>query len=225
MYSFNLNVIQPYFSTLPAAMWTTLSLSTLTVLISGALGIAGALARRSSHLVLRLPARVYVEVMRNIPLLIVLYLVFFSLPSLGLRLGGYAAALIALTLNSTAFMTEIFRSGLIALPRGQFEAAASQGMTSLQALRHVILPQILRTIYAPLGNQLISVVVGSSLASVVSVNELTSWLGRTGSATFRYFEAFVVVAAAYLVLCQCVNIGRVVTGKLLFRRIEKAMRR
>ncbi len=224
MYSFSLQAILPYLSALPAAMWATFSISVLTACISGVLGVFGALARRSSSWPVRFLIGFYVEAMRNIPLLIVLYLVFFSLPALGLRLDGYYAALIALTLNSTAYMIEIFRSGLVALPRGQFEAAASQGMNSLQALRYVVLPQILRTIYAPLGNQLIAIVVGSSLASVVTVGELTAWMGTAGSASFRYFEAFLVVAAAYLVLCQSINLARVILGRLLFGRQDRAMR-
>jgi polar amino acid transport system permease protein len=224
MYSFSLQAITPYLSALPEAMWTTFSLSALTAVISGVLGIFGALARRNKLWLVRFVMGFYVEAMRNIPLLIVLYLVFFTLPSLGLRLDGYYAALIALTLNSTAYMTEIFRSGLVALPRGQHEAAASQGMTSIQSLRLVVLPQILRTIYAPLGNQLIAVVVGSSLASVVSVSDLTAWMGTAGAASFRYFEIFLVVAASYFVLCQSINIARVIVGKILFGRQDRAMR-
>lgn len=225
MYSFNMQAIMPYLGALPAAMWATFSLSVLTALISGVLGIFGALARRSSLRPVRFLIGFYVEAMRNIPLLIVLYLVFFSLPTLGLRLDGYYSALIALTLNSTAYMTEIFRSGLIALPRGQFEAAAAQGLTSVQTMRYVVLPQILRTIYAPLGNQLIAIVIGSSLASVVAVDELTAWMGTAGSASFRYFEAFLVVAAAYLVLCQGINLARIAVGRRLFGRLDRAMRR
>jgi len=224
MYTFSMQAILPYLAALPEAMWATFSLSVLTALISGVVGIFGALLRRSRLWPVRFVLGFYVEAMRNIPLLIVLYLVFFSLPALGMRLDGYYAALIALTLNSTAYMIEIFRSGLIALPRGQFEAAAAQGMTGAQTLRYVVLPQILRTIYAPLGNQLIAIVIGSSLASVVTVGELTAWMGTAGSASFRYFEAFVVVAVAYLLLCQGINLLRVITGKLLFGRLEKAMR-
>lgn len=224
MYTFSMQAILPYLSALPEAMWMTLSLSVLTALISGAVGIFGALLRRSPLWPVRFLLGFYVEAMRNIPLLIVLYLVFFSLPALGMRLDGYYAALIALTLNSTAYMIEIFRSGLIALPRGQLEAAAAQGMSGVQTLRYVVLPQILRTIYAPLGNQLIAIVIGSSLASVVTVGELTAWMGTAGSASFRYFEAFVVVAVAYLLLCQGINLLRVITGKLLFGRLDKAMR-
>lgn len=224
MYSFSLQAIVPYLATLPEAMWATFSLSVLTAIISGVLGVFGALARRSRLWPVRFLIGLYVEAMRNIPLLIILYIVFFSLPALGVRFDGYYAALIALTLNSAAYMTEIFRSGLIALPRGQFEAAASQGMTSVQTLRYVVLPQILRTVYAPLGNQLIAIVIGSSLASVVTVAELTSWMGTTGSSSFRYFEAFIIVAAAYLVLCQSINLARIIVGRVLFGRLDRAMR-
>ncbi len=122
------------------------------------------------------------------------------------------------------YMMEIFRSGLIALPRGQLEAASSQGMTMMQSFRYIVFPQVLRTVYAPLGNQLIAIVIGSSLASVVTVGELTAWMGTAGAASFRYFEIFLVVAASYFVLCQSINIARVIVGKILFGRQDRAMR-
>jgi polar amino acid transport system permease protein len=224
MYQFNLQAIEPYFAQLPHAIGTTIGLSLLTAVLSGLLGIPGALARRSRWRALRLLMGLYVEAMRNVPLLIILYLVFFSLPQIGLRLDGFDSALIALTLNSTAYMTEIFRSGLIAIPRGQYEAAASQGMTGIETLRFVVLPQVVRIIYAPLGNQLIGIVLGSSLASVVTVAELTSWMGTAGAASFRYFETFVVAGGAYLAICQFINLARILAGRLMFKRLAAASR-
>ena len=195
------------------------------MLLSGVLGVPGALARRSCWRAVRFLMGAYVEVLRNVPLLVVLYIVFFSLPHLGLRLNGFMSALVALTLNSTAYMTEIFRAGLIAVPRGQHEAAASQGMTRFEAFRLVVFPQVLRVVYGPLGNQLIGIVLGSSLASVVTVAEITSWMGTAGSATFRYFEIFVVAGGVYLVICQAINLARVVVGRMLFGRQLAAARR
>jgi len=224
MYHFSFREIAPYLVQLPDAIWTTISLSVLTAILSGFLGIPGALARRSRWLLVRFIVGLYVEVMRNVPLLIVLYLVFFSLPQTGLRLDGFESALIALTLNSSAYMIEIFRSGLIAIPRVQYEAAASQGMTRLQTLRLVVLPQVLRVVYGPIGNQLVGIVLGSSLASVVTVAEITSWMDTAGSATFRYFETFIVAGAAYLAICQIINLARILTGRLLFGRHAAASR-
>jgi His/Glu/Gln/Arg/opine family amino acid ABC transporter permease subunit len=216
-YQFSLRAILPYFDQLPDALVNTILLSALTIFISSLVGLAGALMRTNPNRWIRVLGTAYVEVMRNVPLVVLLYLVYFGLPEIGWRLDGFSSALLALTLNSGAYMTEIFRGGLLAIPRGQYEAARSQAMSGLQVFRYVIFPQVFRIIYAPLGNQLIAVVLGSSLASVVAVPELTSWMGTTGSASFRYFETFVVAGFLYVILCQIINLARIVTGHLLFR--------
>ena len=131
--------------------------------------------------------------------------------------SGFVCAIIAMTLNSGAFMTEIFRAGFIAIPRGQYEAARSQGMTWWQMFRFVIFPQILRVTYAPLGNQLIGVIMASSIASVITVEEVTSWMTNTGAVTYRYFETFAIAAIVYLALCQLTNLGRIAVGRYIFR--------
>ena len=119
-------------------------------------------------------------------------------------------------------MAEILRAGLIAVPPGQFEAAQSQGMSSAQVLRHVVFPQVFRTIYAPLGNQVIAVILASSLATAVALDEVASWMQTVGSSSFRFFETFVVAAVVYLVLCQSVNIARILIGCKLFPQGRRA---
>jgi ABC-type amino acid transport system permease subunit len=99
---------------------------------------------------------------------------------------------------------------------GQFEAAASQGLTTTQTYRHIVLPQVFRTIYAPLGNQFIAVILASSLASAVAVEDVASWMQTTGATSFRFFETFLVSAVVYLVLCQAVNLARLGIGRWLF---------
>lgn len=217
-YHLAFRTVFPYLGSLPDAILVTLWLSLLTIALSFAIGIPGAAARRSRSRILRFVAAAYVEFMRNTPLLVLLYLVYFGIPQLGIRVSGFTSAVVALTLNSGAYMTEILRGGLVAIPRGQYEAAHSQGMTGLQTARYIVFPQVIRVIYAPLGNQFIQIVLGSSLASVVAVNEITSWMETAGSATFRYLETFVVAAIVYLVLCQLINAGRLVMGRILFRR-------
>jgi polar amino acid transport system permease protein len=219
-YELIFRTVFPYLGELPHAIFVTLWLSLLTIGLSFAIGVLGALARRGRSRALRVLAGAYVEFMRNTPLLVLLYLVYFGIPQLGFRVGGFTSALIALTLNSGAYMTEILRGGLLAIPRGQYDAAHSQGMTGLQMFRHVVLPQVVRVIYAPLGNQFIGVVLGSSLASVVAVDDVTSWMQTTGSETFRYLETFVVAGLIYVALCQLINVGRLLAGRLLFRRIS-----
>ncbi len=216
-YSFTLRTITPYFGELGQAAAMTLLLSVLAILVSLGLGAVFAVARQSRSRVLRGIGTAYVEFMRNTPLLVVLYFVYFVVPTLGLRLSSFSSALIALALNSGAYMTEILRAGLIAVPHGQFEAAAAQGMTTLQMLRHVVFPQVFRTIYAPLGNQFIAVILASSLASVIAVDEVASWMQTVGATSFRFFETFLVAALVYLVMCQTVNLARIGIGRWLFR--------
>ena len=217
-YHFILRTIYPYLGELWLAARITLELSVLAILLSIVLGAGVAVMRRSRSRIGRVLAGAYVEVMRNTPLLVILYIVYFAAPSVGLRMSSFTAALLGLTLNSAGYMAEILRAGLIAVPNGQWEAANSQGMSLWQVLRHVILPQVFRTIYAPLGNQVIAVILASSLASAVAVDEVASWMETTGSTSFRFFETFVVAAVVYLVLCQSVNAARILIGRRLFRQ-------
>ncbi len=216
-YSFTLRTIYPYLGELQSAAWLTLSLSVIAIVLSIALGAGIAVMRRSRSRTARFLGAAYVEVMRNTPLLVILYIVYFGGPAIGLRLRSYDAALIGLTLNAAGYMAEIIRAGLIAVPAGQFEAAAAQGLSGLQSFRHIVFPQVFRTIYAPLGNQVIAVILASSLASAIAVDEVASWMETVGSTSFRFFETFVVAAIVYLVLCQAVNLARVAIGAWLFR--------
>jgi polar amino acid transport system permease protein len=215
-YHFTLRTITPYLGELWQAARITLSLSLSAILLSIVLGAVVAVMRSARSRAVRFLGAAYVEVMRNTPLLVILYVVYFAAPSAGLRLSSFMAALLGLTLNSAGYMAEILRAGLIAVPAGQFEAAQSQGMTALQLFRHVVFPQVFRTIYAPLGNQVIAVILASSLASAVAVDEVASWMETVGSTSFRFFETFVVAAAVYLVLCQSVNLARILIGRRLF---------
>jgi His/Glu/Gln/Arg/opine family amino acid ABC transporter permease subunit len=217
-YNFTLRTIYPYLGQLWQAAAVTLWLSSLAIVFSITLGAFIAVLRRGRSRPLRALGAVYVEVMRNTPLLVILYVVYFAAPAIGIRLSSFTAALLGLTLNSAGYMAEILRAGLVAVARGQFEAAQSQGMSAWQVFRHVVFPQVFRTIYAPLGNQVIAVILASSLASAVAVEEVASWMQTVGYTSFRFFETFVVAALVYLVLCQTVNVTRILIGRVLFRQ-------
>ncbi len=217
MYDFYLPDVYPYLHKLPAALWVTIEISILATLLSSIMGVFLAIMRRSDSKVLRGVSTTYVEVIRNMPLVVLLYLIFLGLPAFGIVFSGYVSGLIALTLNSAAFMTEIFRAGLIAVPSGQFEAAQSQGMSRVTVYRYVILPQVLRTSYAPYGNQVIGVVMGSSIMMIATIEEVTAWMYNTGAVTYRYFEVFVVAGIVYLIVCQMANVARIMIGKALFK--------
>ncbi|MDE1993951.1 MAG: amino acid ABC transporter permease [Rhizobiaceae bacterium] len=216
-YTLQFRSIREYLPQLWDAAEVTLNLSILAIVLSVAIGCVVAIMRLSQSRVSRFAATAYVELMRNTPLLVILYIVYFALPAMGLRFSSFAAALIGLTLNSAGYMAEIIRAGLVAIAHGQFEAARAQGFTSIQTYRHIILPQVFRIIYAPLGNQFISVILASSLASAVAVEDVASWMQTVGSTSFRFFETFLVAAVVYLVLCQAVNLLRIAIGWMLFR--------
>ena len=216
-YIFNLRAITPYLGDLVSAAVATITVSLATMVLSLALGMVFAVGRQSRHRVIRFLATAYVEFFRNTPLLVVLYFTYFMIPTIGLRLSSFQSALLAMTLHAGAYMTQILRAGLIAVPHGQYEAGHAQGMSRWQILRHVVMPQVFRTIYAPLGNQFIAIILASSLTSAIAVNEIASWMQTAGAASFRYFETFLVAALVYLLLSQMVNVARIQIGRRLFR--------
>lgn len=209
--------ITPFLGELYSAAWMTLVLSLEAIVGALVLGTIVAFGRVSSNRLLRIAAGCYVEFLRNIPLLVLLYFIYFLMPALGLRFSPFVSALIGMALHESAYMTEILRAGLIAVPVGQYEAAQSQGMTRWQLQRHIVLPQVFRTIYAPLGTQFTMVIIASSLASAISVNEVTGWMQTVGADTFRFFDVFLIAAIVYIVLSQLVNLLHTVVGRLLFR--------
>lgn len=142
----------------------------------------------------------YVEVVRGIPLIVQLSVVYYGLPSVGIVLGDFTAATLALGLYSAAYVSEIVRGGLNGVPGGQVEAARSLGLTRGQALRFVVLPQAWRVALPALGNEYISLILGSSLASAVTLQELFAQANFIKNATYRQFEVYAVVAVIYFVL-------------------------
>lgn len=147
----------------------------------------------------------YVEVLRNIPILVVLYVVFFALPQVGINTDAWIAAVVALAFNSTAYLIEIYRGGLNAIPQGRYEAAAALNVSALTLWTKILLPEALRASYRAIGNQLVACVLGSSLAFFIGAGELTGFSYQVGSSTFRYFETFLSITAAYIVIVQVIN--------------------
>jgi polar amino acid transport system permease protein len=159
-------------------------------------------------------ATAYVETVRNIPLLVVLYILFLVLPLYGIRINSLTAGVLGLAINSTAYTIEIVRSGFAAIPPGQYEAARSIGLHRLQVLGLVIVPQVFRIVLPTLGNQIVSVVLGSAQASIIGVGELTYQTQSIGSSTFRYFELFTIAALFYIVCVQLISLlWRLLTGR------------
>jgi len=204
-YALNFRVLLPDLPRLESGAALTLEVSALALVLSLPLGLGGALLRRSRWRGIRTAVTAMVELLRNLPLLILLYVLFFVLPAHGLRLTAFQAGVLGLTLNSAAFTTEIFRGGLTAIPRGQHEAAAALGLHRWRAFQKVTLPQLLRIVFPAMGNQVVSVVLGSAQVAIIGVPELTYQALSIGSDSFRYLEVFAVAGVFYIVCVQLIN--------------------
>ncbi|HEX3954776.1 MAG TPA: amino acid ABC transporter permease [Stellaceae bacterium] len=213
-YDFNLRVLVPYLPVLGWGAWETLKISALAILFSFPLGLIGALMRISSNRLAQSAAGSFVEIVRNIPLLVVLYILYYALPQHGVPINAFTAGVLGLTINSAAYSVEIFRGGFAAIPAAQHEAARALGLSRLQIMRLVIVPQVFRIVLPSLGNQIVSVVLGSAQASIIGVTELTYQTQSIGSKTFRYFELFSIAALFYIVCVQVISqIWRAISGR------------
>lgn len=178
----------------------TVLISALAMVLALGVGLALAVLSQVPGRVVRRLVGAYVEVFRNTPLLIQIFIVYFGLPQLGLRLSPFLSGLAALALYAAAYNTEIFRAGLEAVPKGQYEAARSTGLGELAVLRYVIVPQAVRISFPALGNNLVSLVKNSSLVSTIGMVELMFVANDISFNNFRTFEIYGATAVMYIVL-------------------------
>ena len=194
-------------------------LFSLYALVAGlSIGVAIALMRGAQTAVLRLVAGAYVEFIRNTPLLVQLFIVFFGLPSAGLRLNPGEAAVLALVLNFGAYSAEIVRAGIEAIPRGQIEAAQSLGMSGWEVTRHVVLLPAIERVYPALVSQITLLMLGSAIVSAIGADELTSAANYIQSQTFRSFEVYLVTTALYIGLTVLFRTALGQVARLAFPR-------
>ncbi|RVV96578.1 amino acid ABC transporter permease [Mesobaculum littorinae] len=168
----NMGVIARTWPLLLEGLWVTIQLGAASIVAGLVLGLGLALLRLYAVPPLRLITRFYIDIFRSIPLLVLLIIVYYALPFVGLRLSPFASAMAALTLVSGAYTAEIFRAGIEAIPKGQFEASAALGLSYPQTMRDVILPQAVKIVIPPLTNNSINVVKDTALASVVAMPDL-----------------------------------------------------
>ncbi|SHN07619.1 amino acid ABC transporter permease [Roseibium suaedae] len=195
----------------------TLTLTLIATVAGMLIGLLGALLSNNRLPAVRLLIRSYVEVIRNTPALIQIFLIFFVLPYAGLRLPPFEAAAVALSIYMGAYSVEIFRSGLASIPRSQIEAGQCLGLTRFQVFRHVILLPALRNIYPSLTSQIILILLGSSLASQVSAEELFHTAAFVESRTYRSFEVYAVVCAIYFVMVLSLRLIFAGAERIAFR--------
>lgn len=181
--------------------------SVLSFGIAFVLGVLGALARRSPMRLLRFVGAVYVEAIRNTPVLLQIFIAYFGLPALGWHLTAFAAGVAALSINAGAYLTEIMRAGLQSVPRGQVEAARALALGNLHIFRYVVFPQAVRFVYPPVINQFVQIILGSSLLSTVALQELTGTAETINSQTLETMQVFTVALVLYLLLTNVVSLG------------------
>lgn len=195
---------------------TTLELAFLSIVFGTIIGLIIALLKLTNNKIINALSNAYVTIIRGTPLLLQLWFIFYGLPSMGIRINTFPSAILGLSLHNGAYISEIFRGAIDSIDSGQSEAARSLGMTKIQCLRRIILPQAFRRSIPSLGNQFIIAIKDSSLASVITITETMLTAKQLVSATFNVFPIFFIAAAFYLIITT-------VVAKLL-RRVEDNLR-
>lgn len=193
-------------------LWLTLKISAMALVFALVIGLVAGLGRVARNPAARNLAATYVEIVRGTPLLVQIFIFYFFIGTV-LSLSAFTAGVAALAVFTGAYVAEIIRAGIEAVPKGQMEAARSLGMGYAQAMRHVVLPQALRKVLPPLAGQFINLIKDSSLVSVMALTDLTKAGREVVSSTFSPFEVWFAVAALYLILTGSLS--------LLVRRLEK----
>jgi polar amino acid transport system permease protein len=199
-YNFKFDILLRYQSEILDGVLLTLGLSAVTMIFGLVIGLAVATASGSPSKFLSVPARIYVEAIRNTPLLVQLFIVFFGLPSLGLRLSANTAALIALSINMGAYAAEILRAGFESVRRSQIEAGRALGLTAGQTFRNIVLFQAMKAIFPALASQFVLIMLATCVVSSIGVPELFHQAAFIDSRTYRSFEAYALITLSYLVL-------------------------
>ncbi len=184
----------------------TLSLTATSVLFGIIIGTIIGMARISKRAAIARVAGVYTDFFRGTPLIVQIFLVYMGLPQFGIRLSPWVAGIVALSLNSAAYVAEIVRAGIQSIDRGQAEAAQSTGMTWGQTMRYIILPQAFRRIIPPLGNEFIALLKDSSLVAVISLEELLRKGQINVTRYYRPFEIYIEVAIIYLIMTKTISL-------------------
>jgi len=177
----------------------TLNLTWISLILTYIIGLVTALMRLSNSLLARGIARVYLEITRNTPLLVQIFFIYFVVAPI-LDIDRFVAGVLALSLFEGSYASEIYRSGIVAVNKGQWEASYTLGLSTYQSYRYIILPQAIRRILPPLTSQAVSLIKDSSLVSVIAIYEMTMQANEIASETFLVFEIFFTIAAIYLAL-------------------------
>ena len=184
----------------------TIKITAVAVSCGFIIGLIVSLARMSNFVIIRLIAKCYVDVIRGTPMLVQIFMIYFALPQIiGTRIDPYIAACAACSINSGAYVSEIFRAGIQSIDKGQMEAGRSLGLTWGQTMRYIIMPQAFKAIIPPLGNEFIAMLKDSSLVSVIGFEELTRRGQLIIAKTYASFEIWGTVAVIYLIMTVTIS--------------------
>jgi polar amino acid transport system permease protein len=196
----------------------TLELAAFATVLGALFGTLAAVGRGSRSPLIAGACKAYVETIRNTPLLVQIFLVYFGLASLGLKFSAFTVAVAALTINVGAYTAEIMRAGFEAIPRGQIEAAEGLALSRLQIYWHIILLPAIEKVYPALTSQFVLLMLASSVCSQISAEELTAVANYIQSDTYRAFETYIIVAVLYVILSLVMRAGFWGLGLVLFPR-------
>ena len=201
-------------------VWLTVILSTFAISLGYVFGVLLAIMRRSPYKALRLVAGVYIEIVRNTPLLVQVFLLFFGLSILGLKLPAMIVAIIAMVLNTIAYTAEIMRAGFDAIKPGQWEAADALGLNKAQTYWHVALLPATEKVYPSLSSQFVLMMLATSITSQISVDELTAIANFLQAQSYRPFETYIVTALIYVLLSLVLRAALWAIGRVIFPRLR-----
>lgn len=217
-YSFQFRDVFAAWEFLLEGLALTLELSLVAMACGLVIGLAGAAARVYGKPWLKRLVAAYVETIRNTPLIVQLFLIFFGLPSAGIKFDANTAAMVALSINLGAYSIEIIRAGLEAIPRSQIEAGQSLGLSPVQIYRYVIIFPALKMMFPALSSQFVLLMLATSVVSQISAQDLFHMASIIQSRTFRDFEVYILVAVAYLVLALLFRLAFAGIYHLVFAR-------
>ena len=192
--------IAAYMPSFLEASWVVMEVTVLVILLSWLCGLLAAFGKTARNPVVRWASSFYIWFIRGTPTLIQIFIVYFGLPQIGVRLSPFTAGVIALGINSGAYVAEIVRAGLLAMPKGQLESALALGMSWPQAMARIIMPQVVRIIIPPVTNEAVTTLKNTSLLSTITVVELTLQAQIVIAATYRPFDFYIIAAVLYLAM-------------------------
>lgn len=213
--SLDFSIFVEYGPRILIGFWLTIKIVLAAIVIGLPISLLLVFARRSRLKIISWIAVSYIEIFRNTPFIIQVFLIYYVLPFYGLRLPAEQVGILALAAFGSAYFAEVIRGGIDAMPTGQLESARAIGMTEYQAMRYIVLPQAVGVILPALSNQMLSLVKESAILSTITVQEMTMTAIRVQGETFRPFEAFIMIAALYWTLNETIAYG--------LRKFEKGM--